>query len=539
MNLLDKQSRWKVRAAIGLELLFVLVIVMAKAAVLVRDGEINGRLAIPPPYDDVVYFTDALERLQIFYHDGGAALLANLAQQPPHAPYSTTAAFVAFLSGGVAQKGPYIANAVATALLLVFLFAKLRMRPSIVIPLALITVALPWFDYAVTVFHPDLIAGLGAAVVGATLLWYADTVRTHLQAFSIGAAAGLVLLVKPVAFAMLVILWATALVLGIVIASRRDGHVRLQIVRLGFITLGVALTAGPYFALKFGDIISYIRLGFIVQHDLWTVNRSLWDNLTYYPGHAVGMFGWLALGAAGTFWSVAIALTLHEGDRPAAWRFLGFLPLLGVAYLLPTIPDVKTELFGGVLYGCILVSLLVSTAYVLERGARSWRSRAVCMVTISVIALICLDDRQPRFSSQTIQELNDEVGKLYTVANVYAHNGRLKDKFTKNSMLPVFFSCPFPAPHAVRFRAMRDGWDFLMTSTYSQDFNVWKNLATSAAMIVVPDDRFIEKTLNFPSNRLIPVLRNWLERDDRFTHIAEIQSSAGAIDVYGQLGRGR
>ena len=159
------------------------------------------------------------------------------------------------------------------------------------------------------------------------------------------------------------------------------------------------------------------------------------------------------------------------------------------------------------------------------------------LVAVSVVAIVCLGDRQQRWSSEAIQELNDQVGQLYTVANDYAHNGHLKDKFSKNSMVPVFFSCPFPAPHAVRFRAMREGWDFLMTSTYSQDLNVWKDLATSAAMIVVPDDRFLQKTFDFPSNHLIPALRIWLKQDDRFTRIATIHSSAGAIDVYGQLGQ--
>ena len=63
------------------------------------------------------------------------------------------------------------------------------------------------------------------------------TLRTRLQAFSIGVVAGLVLLVKPVAFAMLIILWATALVLGIAIDWIRDRHFSRQIVRISFITL--------------------------------------------------------------------------------------------------------------------------------------------------------------------------------------------------------------------------------------------------------------------------------------------------------------
>jgi hypothetical protein len=86
---------------------------------------------------------------------------------------------------------------------------------------------------------------------------------------------------------------------------------------------------------------------------------------------------------------------------------------------------------------------------------------------------------------------------------------------------------------------MRDGWDFLIAKTRGLELNVWKDLSTSAAMIVVPDDRFLQKTFNFPSNRLVPALRIWLEHDDGFTRIASIHSSAGAIDVYGQLKQNR
>ena len=147
----------------------------------------------------------------------------------------------------------------------------------------------------------------------------------------------------------------------------------------------------------------------------------------------------------------------------------------------------------------------MSLAYALERVGRDWRSRVAAIVVISGVAVASLGDYQQRWSRQAIQELNDQVDELYTVANDYAHNGQLKDKFSKNSMVPVFFSCPFPAPHAIRFRAIRDGWDFLMTSTYSEDLNIWKDLATSAAMIVVPDDPASSKKIfEFLSNYLIP-----------------------------------
>jgi len=124
------------RAAVVIGLIVILTAVTASLSL--RLAEQFGRLSIPPTYDDVVYFTDALERLQIIHHDGAVALLGSLVQRPPHAPYSTAAALLAFLFGGVTQKGPYLVNAITIGLLLVFLLAKFRLRASMAVPLALI-----------------------------------------------------------------------------------------------------------------------------------------------------------------------------------------------------------------------------------------------------------------------------------------------------------------------------------------------------------------------------------------------------------------
>ena len=87
-----------------------------------RGGAIYGRLAMPPPYDDVSYFVDALERMRIFLDQGFFGLLQNLISSPPHAPYSTIAALLAFLFGGPYLAGPYYMNALAMAVLTGALF---------------------------------------------------------------------------------------------------------------------------------------------------------------------------------------------------------------------------------------------------------------------------------------------------------------------------------------------------------------------------------------------------------------------------------
>src|SRR5262249_33016079 len=70
------------------------------------------RLMIPPMFDDVGYFNDAFERLQQFDQEGIQGLVRSLRQNPPHSPYSTLLAFLAYGVFGIQNWAPYAANSV-------------------------------------------------------------------------------------------------------------------------------------------------------------------------------------------------------------------------------------------------------------------------------------------------------------------------------------------------------------------------------------------------------------------------------------------
>ena len=72
-------------------LLVPLFVYVLKAIILMRGGALYGHLAIPPPYDDVTYFVDAMERVRIFFNQGLYGFILSLVRNPPHAPYSTFA----------------------------------------------------------------------------------------------------------------------------------------------------------------------------------------------------------------------------------------------------------------------------------------------------------------------------------------------------------------------------------------------------------------------------------------------------------------
>jgi hypothetical protein len=84
-----------------------------KFGILMNGSIIFGRLAVPPLYDDVYYFVDALERVRLFEGSGLWAVIRNAIAAPPHAPYSTIAAGLAFTVIGPYPVAAYFMNVVS------------------------------------------------------------------------------------------------------------------------------------------------------------------------------------------------------------------------------------------------------------------------------------------------------------------------------------------------------------------------------------------------------------------------------------------
>ena len=242
--------------------LLLLGIFLLKAAILMAGGAVYGRLAVPPINDDVFYFVDALQGLQVFRDHGTLALLSEWIKHPPHAPYSYLAAFLAFLLTTGSNQGPYLLNAVAVSLITLFLVLGFRFHRSTSLLISLILVTSTWFDYTITFFHPDLVAGYGTAAVAAVLLWQDWTLRKTADALLAGAAAGLILLVKPVAVAMIAVVWTLAMLGGIATAGLDREALKTSARRLLPGMLVAALVAAPYFISEVHIIIDHIKRGF-------------------------------------------------------------------------------------------------------------------------------------------------------------------------------------------------------------------------------------------------------------------------------------
>ena len=169
--------------AVGVTLLLLL-----KTAVLINDSLLFGRLAIPPPYDDVSYFMDAMERINVFHAAGLRGVIAGIISSPPHSPYSTLAAFAGFLVSGGARPAPYVVNALVVAGLTLLWLVMFRVGPLSAWLVAVTIISTTWFDNAVTIFHPDLIAGYGAAIVASLAIFQHEVLVTTRRMIAAGVS---------------------------------------------------------------------------------------------------------------------------------------------------------------------------------------------------------------------------------------------------------------------------------------------------------------------------------------------------------------
>ena len=530
---------------------------MLKSIVLMRGGALYGRLSVPPQYDDVFYFVDALERMQIVFDRGLYGLVQNLVDVPPHAPYSTLAAMLAFLFGGPYAAGPYLMNGVAMALLTAMLFVLFRPSALATWCIAVVVISTQWFDNAVTIFHPDLIAGFATAIITVVLIWQNELIRSRWHAVGIGVAAGVVLLIKPVAFAMAIGLWGLAFPIGAAIAYREEKSLWPTATRLTFGVAPVLIIATPYFAHELGGIIYYIHLGFVTQRATWAHRLADSQHAFYYLNQAKESFEhWLPFAGGGLLAIVANAALGR--DWTTALRFVGLTVTTLVVYLVPAALDVTHYLYGGGFYGSIAVCLILVIHFLVDRLApfqflsrptRFWpvspgmqAARMAVLALIGAGALAGVADKQVRQTSNPYYHgpAQTEYDGVYGVLREIFRQRPADPTKPPPSSLLVYVPCMAPvAPTAYRFRGLLDGIDIPLAPFHTGlaldpevSLERLMDAANQAAIIVLPGDDSLKWVYPYPINKLVPEFRAWLARNAKFTRIRTIRTDLGSAEIF-------
>ena len=332
-----------------------ILVAFAFTSAVVQYSFRNGRLVLPPAYDDIGYFADAVMRLNIFYARGLYPVLQQYVSSPPHAPYSTVMAMLGFTIFGIRDWAPYAINGL---LLMAYMAAAdhfLRgLRPWQKGLGFAVLLSIPLTVMSVHEFRPDHASSLLTVVGGFLILEKPLVTASRRRAAFIGLLFGLALLAKPSTCPATVAILLGTLALG----SAADMLItrRMPLLRAaktcGISILVTLLVALPHYALAYGEIYTYIFDNiFGYKAGIWKTTGSKLYLLTYYVDPSPSNFGGGQMLGRHVFLIAATAVlgavvTLLNPTRKSVIRAAAFALFVFGAYVVVTTNPDKTIFFG-------------------------------------------------------------------------------------------------------------------------------------------------------------------------------------------------
>jgi hypothetical protein len=340
-------ARWLVLAAAAL--LFTLI--------QVRFSFDQYRLAQAPFYDDVVYFCDALARLDVLYNQGCAPMLRTFIAIPAHSPYSTIMALLGFLIFGIKDWAPYMMNCLLVLALLAcvdYLMRGTKIWQRLLV--CLIVLCIPLSGIMVLDCRPDLAWGLAAAMAVLLPLRgpFVGAPRRYQLAAGIWCAAALICkpTICPLTLFSVGIAWIAATICDRLADPEHFSFKRVRTAWL-FAILPVVVLASPvYFNAR--DILDYIHLSLhgpgpnfwgspktTSAKILFYVSGFAGDQMFHHQLHLILIV--LALGAIVVIWRA-----IRDGNpaRVRLYRMIALGLICFITWLIPTLLDVANPFFG-------------------------------------------------------------------------------------------------------------------------------------------------------------------------------------------------
>ena len=527
MKNIEKSNFHMWQAAIIVGFLFAM-----KFGILMYGSVIFGRLAMPPVYDDVTYFTDAMERIQVFESGGLWAVMKQALVSPPHSPFSTLSAGFAFLVIGPYRAGAYFMNVVSLFLITMFWVRVFSVPTAVAALFGAIIISTGWFDSAVTIFHPDLVMGFGAAVVAATLVFQSEVLVSFRRLAAAGSAAGFAPLTKPAAFAAVLAFLCVAVVMGGIAGRMSSQSFRTLGIRLSVFAGAMLIVCGTYYAFHLVDIIKYMYLALVSQRDVWDSHLTLTEHLLYFFYRAFELFhfwGWLGL----ILITSAAGLAGFKGDKPAALRFGGLLVCGFAAYAIPTVPTVKTMLFGMLFYGMIVMFIAIGLLCLQLEAARLGRNATtICAAFLLFIAALTFADKQPHFPESVLIEAGQEYKGVYAFIKQQREDRSFKLLETGRLLKVVQPTLVDVPAEAYEFRALQDGFKIAIHHfEFEGKLQTVLAALADADVIVVPDAALAATLFHYP---VIPNLNAFREGLPAlgFSQQGSVSMPAGTILLY-------
>ena len=372
-------------AVVNAKIAFVITIIFV--AFQIQMSIRDGTLGLPPTYDDVGYFVDAANRVGEFLRGGLAEMTKGYFSSPPHAPGSTLLAALGFLLFGMAPISAALANSIP---LFFLTLAILQLCDRLPLGVAVITVTslllIPIFGLAIVEFRPDMWSAI-FTVVGTLFIIFGNTYPYRNWAILAGIAFATALLMKPTFSPMVVMLFGTAIVLRWIPLTRQSENWMQAAKSVGLIVGIPLILAGLHYMLALPELVEYYRWHvFGAASSVWQPNLTVLSQLLYYvsgPGGRPTIGLWLLPCAA----TLAIPFWLWRYRRWSALRAAISLVFLGsLAYVIVTIPGMKSPFVGMVFPAYLVSGVVISVVFVLRELCTRGAQRMA--VTFSVVLLL-------------------------------------------------------------------------------------------------------------------------------------------------------
>jgi hypothetical protein len=381
----------------------LLALSLAFTAFAVHHSRESGRLAFPPYYDDVGYFSDALNRLYVLYDHGVAAVVKNYAENPPHSPTSALLDGAGYAILGTGDWVPPLMNFTIVFGLLLFVRSRTRhLRSGWAIPVYVFAIAWPLLFLSVIHCIPDFLWSFSLAIAGWTALERPLTragPRTH---FAIGLLFGLAFLSKPAAFPATGSLFACTLYLAWMAEFAAIGFPGIwsrSAAPFARILAGCALVCGPHYAVASKSEWDYFRLNSMgSRQDLWKYAGNLREQFLYYltgDGGRYAMGGFLLLSVVLAAFGLGYAVIRRKRGALLPALLAAALFLFGHAAV--SVTSYKS-VFLGLFVPCFLwVCGVVLMAALLEdaQNAAAGRIRLAPAIACAAIAFVALLEFHP------------------------------------------------------------------------------------------------------------------------------------------------
>jgi hypothetical protein len=329
----------------------------------IEVSQLHSRLSVPPLYDDVSYFLDAVRWMNAAKDQSIFASVWGLLHD--HAPFSTLVAAIGLTLFPGSFIGPYLVHAVVVLAFLLGIVWLTWRRPVLEIAACLIAVpCVPVLWHTVTEARPDLPSGLAIGLAAGAIVHRGVLLRSARALAGLGVVCALAASVKPTSFPATLALLGSAFAVRLLVDCIEAGGLRRSIRKavgsLVWFVLPLIATTAVLIGPALVETVTYILNVFVGQRDLWTTGESFWAGLLRFSIGGEGQFAlhyWFAIGLA--LMPLRLVLAAIHG-RAALLDAIVLLVAVLIAYAIPSVAELKTYYFGAMFYGVFIVAMVLN-----------------------------------------------------------------------------------------------------------------------------------------------------------------------------------